>query len=93
LLPEYPTVAELGYTGYQSGNWYGIVAPVKTPKEAIATIRSAVVTVLNDPNASKRLSDLGYVSVGDQPEEFAAFIKSEIATLAKIIQQTGATAN
>jgi tripartite-type tricarboxylate transporter receptor subunit TctC len=49
--------------------------------------------VLNDPNVSKRLSDLGYVSVGDQPEEFAALIKSEIATLAKIIQQTGATAN
>lgn len=93
LLPEYPTVAETGYSGYQSGNWYGIVAPVKTPKEIIATIRGAVVTALNDPNVSKRLSDLGYVSVGDQPEEFAAFIKSEIATLAKIIRQTGATVN
>ncbi len=93
LLPEYPTVAEAGYSGYQSGNWYGIVAPAKTPKEIIATIRGAVVTALNDPNVSKRLSDLGYVSVGDQPEEFGAFIKSEIATLARIIQRTGATAN
>jgi tripartite-type tricarboxylate transporter receptor subunit TctC len=93
LLPEYPTVAETGYSGYQSGNWYGVVVPAKTPKEIIATIRGAVVAALNDPNVSKRLSDLGYVSVGDQPEEFAAFIKSEIATLAKIIQQTGATVN
>jgi len=93
LLPEYPTVAESGYAGYQSGNWYGIVAPAKTPKEIIAILRGAVVTTLHDPIVSKRLSDLGYVSVGDQPEEFGAFIKSEIATLAKIIQRTGATAN
>ena len=93
LLPEYPTVAETGYPGYQSGNWYGIVAPAKTPKEIIAKLRGAVVTALNDPQVSKRLSDLGYVSIGDQPEEFGAFIKSEIATLAKIIRQTGATAN
>ncbi len=90
LLPGYPTVAESGYPGYQSGNWYGIVAPAKTPKEIIATIRGAVVTTLHEPTVSKRLSDLGYVSVGDQPEEFGAFIKSEIATLAKIIQRTGA---
>jgi len=91
LLPEHPTVAETGYPGYQSGNWYGIVAPAKTPKEAIAIIRNAVATALRDPGVSKRLSDLGYVSVGDQPDEFAAFIKSEIATLARIIKQTGAT--
>ena len=93
LLPEYPTVGETGYPGYQSGNWYGIVAPAKTPKEVIATIRGAVVTALNDPTVSKRLSDLGYVIVADQPEEFGAFIKSEIATLAKIIQRTGAAVN
>lgn len=92
LLPDYPTVAETGYAGYQSGNWYGVVAPAKTPKETIATIRGAVVAALHDPDVSKRLSDLGYVIVGDQPEEFAAFIKSEIATLAKIIQQTGTKA-
>ena len=92
LLPEYPTVAETGYPGYQSGNWYGIVAPAKTPKEVIAAIRNAAASALNDPTISKRLSDLGYVAVGDQPDEFAAFIKSEIATLAGIIKRTGATA-
>ena len=93
LLPGYPTVAESGYPGYQSGNWYGIVAPARTPKEITATLRGAVVKALHDPAVNKRLSDLGYVIVGDQPEEFGAFIKSEIATLAKIIQQTGATVN
>ena len=47
---------------------------------------------MNDAAINKRLADLGYVVVGDQPDEFGAFIKSEIATLAKIIQQTGAKA-
>ena len=93
LLPAYPTVAESGYAGYQSGNWYGLVVPVKTPKDTIVTIRNAVVAALNNPVVSKRMVDLGYISVGDQPEEFAAHIKSEIETLAKIVRQTGVTAN
>ena len=92
VAPELPTIAELGYPGYQSGNGYGIVAPVKTPREIITAVRNAAVQALGDPAISKRLADLGYVLVGDQSEEFAAFIKSEIATLAKIIQQTGARA-
>lgn len=93
LLPEYPTVVEAGYPGYASGNWYGVVVPVKTPKETIAAIHGATFSALKNPNVSKRLTDLGYIIAGNQPEEFAVHIKSEIATLAKIIQQTGVTVN
>ena len=93
VVPELPTIAESGYAGYQSGNWYGIVAPAKTPREIVTAIRAAAVQSMNDPAIAKRLGDLGYVVVGDQPDEFAVFIKSEIATLAKIIQQTGAKAD
>ena len=93
VVPELPTIAESGYAGYQSGNWYGIVAPAKTPREIVTAIRAAAVQSMNDPAIAKRLGDLGYVVVGDQPDEFGAFIKSEIATLAKIIQQTGAKAD
>jgi tripartite-type tricarboxylate transporter receptor subunit TctC len=92
LLPEHPTVAESGYPGYESGNWYGIMVPAKTPKEVIATIRNAALAVLNNPVVSKRLNDLGYVAVGDQPEAFAAHIKSEIEKLGKILRQLGVTA-
>ena len=92
VVPQMPTIAELGYPDYQSGNWYGIVAPVKTPREIIVTIRNAATQALGDPAISRRLADLGYIVVGDQPDEFGAFIKSEIATLAKIIQLTGAKA-
>ena len=92
LLPEYPTVAESGYPGYESGNWYGIMVPVKTPPETIATIRGAAISVLNNPQVSKRLSDLGYVPVGDRPEEFAAHLKSEIEKLGKILRELRVTA-
>lgn len=92
-MPEYPTVAEAGYPGYETGNWYGLFVPVKTPKETVVAIHGAAVSALKNPNVRKRLSDLGYIIVGDQPEEFAAHIKSEVAKLAKIIRQTGITAN
>ena len=91
LLPEYPTIAELGYRGYEFGNWYGLMVPAKTPREIIGTIRNATVTTLNNPNVSKRLTDLGYIAVGDQPEEFGAYIKSETAKLAKIIKALNLT--
>jgi tripartite-type tricarboxylate transporter receptor subunit TctC len=87
VLPEYPTVAELGYPGYQSGNWYGLVVPAKTPQEIIAAIRAAALAVLNNETAGRRLADLGYIAIGDQPDEFAAHLKSEIASLGRILRE------
>jgi tripartite-type tricarboxylate transporter receptor subunit TctC len=86
LLPEYPTVAELGYPRYQAGNWYGLMVPAKTPPEIIGNIRNAAVSGMNTPTVSKRLTDLGYVIIGDQPDEFAAYLRFEIASLAKILK-------
>jgi tripartite-type tricarboxylate transporter receptor subunit TctC len=87
---SYPTVAESGYPGYEAGNWYGLVAPVKTPREAIVTLRNAVVTSMKSPPVAKRMEDLGYVAIGNPPEAFAAYMKSEIEKLAKILKQVGA---
>lgn len=87
LLPEYPTIGESGYPGYQSETWFGLLVPVKTPKETIAVVRAAAISALNAPDVSQRLIDLAYIAVGDQPEEFAAFIQSEIATLGKLVRR------
>ena len=87
---NYPTVAESGYPGYEAGNWYGLVAPAKTPREAIAALRNAVVASMKSPAVAKRMEDLGYVAIGNQPEEFAAYIRSEIDKLAQILKQVGA---
>jgi len=93
LLPDYPTVAEAGIPGYQTGNWYALLVPAKTAKEIVATIHRAAVSALKNPNVSKRLGDLGYVSIGNQPDECAVFIKSEIEKLAKLFHGLGLTAN
>lgn len=90
-FPQLPTIAESGYAGYQSGNWYGLLVPVKTTPDIVMAIRNGALAALNDTATSKRLTGLGYLISGDSPEEFTAFVKSEIATLGKIIKQTGLT--
>ena len=91
-MPDYPTVAEAGYPGYLSGNWFGLLVPAKTAKEIIASLHKAATTVLNNNDVVRRLRDLGYVIIADHPDEFAAHIRSEIDKLGKIIRRTGVTA-
>jgi tripartite-type tricarboxylate transporter receptor subunit TctC len=86
LLPGLPTVAEAGYPGYECGNWYGLMVPVETPKATQAALHRAVLAALIQPDVNQRLVDLGYIVVGDQPEEFAAYIRSEVEKLAKIVK-------
>jgi tripartite-type tricarboxylate transporter receptor subunit TctC len=93
LLPALPTLAESGYAGAESGSWYGIVLPVKTPKAAVAALHAAAIKALNQTDVRKRLLDLGYVIIGDQPDQFAAHIRAEIDILGKIIKRTGAAVN
>ena len=92
MAPELPTVSESGLPGFEYGNWYGIVVTAKTPKDIIATLHKAAVTALNTPEAKKRLSDMGYITIGSQPEEFAAYIKVEIDRLGKIVRKFNLTA-
>ena len=93
FLAQLPTVAESGLPGYQSGNWYGILVPAKTSRETVARIRDAVVAALNDATVKKRLNDIAYVPIGDHSEAFAAFVKSEISELGKLVQQFKLTAD
>ena len=86
MLPDYPTVAESGYPGFQAGNWYGLLVPAKTPRDVITAVRAAAIASMKYPAVNKRMQDLGYVIIADQPEEFAAHIRSEIASLAKILK-------
>jgi tripartite-type tricarboxylate transporter receptor subunit TctC len=93
LMPELPTIAESGYPGFESGFWFGLIVPAKTPRETIAAIHGATVGVLKRPEVNKRMQDIVFTGVGDSPEEFAAFIKSEIEKWGKIVRETGLTAN
>ena len=85
MLPDYPAVAE-AVSGYEIDVWYGLMVPARTPRETIAAIRAATHAVLNTPAFNKRLVDLGYVVIIDTPEEFAAYIKTQVSQLTKIIR-------
>lgn len=84
-VPDYPTVAEGGLPGFEYVTWHGLVVPARTPKEVIARIHDAAVSVLKDPAISKQLREHNYILIGSQPDAFAAYFRSEIARLSKVI--------
>ena len=89
LMPELPTAAESGFATlakFESGNWYGIVVPAKTPREIIDRAHKASLASLNNPVINKRLIDLGFVLIGSTPDEFGAYFKSEIEAWGKIVR-------
>ncbi|HZT63207.1 MAG TPA: tripartite tricarboxylate transporter substrate binding protein [Burkholderiales bacterium] len=88
-LPDVPTVAESGLAGYDSTQWYGVLAPAGTPKEIVARLHEAIVHALRDPEVGKRLAADGAEAVGSGPEEFAAFIKSETEKWARVATAAG----
>jgi tripartite-type tricarboxylate transporter receptor subunit TctC len=91
MMPELPTVAESGYPGFESGGWFGLMVPAKTPKETIAIIHRAAVAALNRAEVRKRMETIGFTPIIDQPEELAVFVKSEIDKWGKIIRAAGLT--
>jgi tripartite-type tricarboxylate transporter receptor subunit TctC len=90
LMPELPTVAESGLPGFDATTWHGVVAPAATPKPIVATLNRAVVQALAQPDTLKQLHDLGVEVGSSTPEEFAAYIKSEIPKWAAVVKASGA---
>lgn len=91
LIPEYPTIAESGYPGYESETWFGLMLPVKTPKNVAATVRSAALAALHAPEFNKRLIELAFIPIGDSTAEFTTYIQSEIATYGKLVRELKVT--
>ena len=89
-LPDVPTVAESGVPGFDVSTWYGIWAPAATPPAIVKKVSSELAAVVRLPEVRARLADLGAEAVGNTPEEFAAFNRSELAKWAKIVKDSGA---
>lgn len=89
-MPDLPTVAEAGLNGYESSQWYGLLAPAGTPEEILNLLDARVVKIVQTADMRERLIDDGLVPVGSTREQFAAHIKTEIAKWAKVIKQSGA---
>ena len=92
-LPETPTFAEAGLTGYESVGWFGAVAPVGTPPDIIAKLNAAFVKALQDPAVVERIRPLGADPAPSTPEAFAQFIRSESDKWAKVVAEAGVKAD
>ena len=88
-LPEFPTVAEAGLPGYEAVGWFGLLAPVATPKALIAKLSADSNRVLADADVRSRMLALGADPAGNTPEEFARFIRGDQAKWAKLMREAG----
>ena len=87
--PDVPTTAEVGMPGLLTENWYGMVAPAKTPPAVVAALNKAAVEAMKDPAVVEKLASQGAILVGDTPDEFRAFIASETKKWAQVIKDAG----
>lgn len=89
LLPDVPTMAEAGYPGIDSVEWYGVVAPAGTPEAIVSRINKEIVGILNAPEVRTLLANRGFEAAGSTPGEFGALIVSEQTKWAGLIKQIG----
>ena len=88
-LPDVPSLVESGLAGYEVLNWFGVAAPARTPPEIVARLHAAIVKSLQLPAVREKLTSEGSEIVGNTPQEFAAFLKRDIARWAKVIREAG----
>ena len=88
-LPEFSTVAEAGYQGFESSQWLGILAPRGTPADVIKRLHSETVAALKLPDVVERLTKAGLQPVGNTPEEFTRVIRTEIEQFGKLAKELG----
>lgn len=85
-LPDVPTFAESGLPQYDASSWNGILVPMGTPRPIVDKLNAELVKILHDPKVLERLVNDGPLAIGNTPEEFTAFIKSEQAKWSKVIK-------
>jgi tripartite-type tricarboxylate transporter receptor subunit TctC len=86
-VPDLPTIAESGVPGFDKGGWTGMFVQSKVPDPIIARVYEGVVKVMKDPEAVKRLAEDGLVAVASTPQDYTAFIRSEITEWNKLIAE------
>ena len=88
-LPDVPTIAELGYPGYEISSWQGVFAPAGTPKDIVGKLNREIVAMLNTPDVHARITKEGAIPIGSSPEEFSARFRNEVDKWAKVVQSAG----
>lgn len=85
-LPQYPTIAESGVPGYQAGTWFGLFAPIATPREIVAKLNADAVAALAPAEVKEKILTQGMFVVANSTEEFTNFVKAEYEKWGKVIR-------
>ncbi|MBM3359378.1 MAG: hypothetical protein FJY54_16830 [Betaproteobacteria bacterium] len=86
-IPDIPAVTEAGVAGYETGSWYGIVAPARTPRPVVEQLGREIAAVVKASDISGRLASEAVIPIGGTPDDFDAHIKRELAPWAKVAKQ------
>ena len=93
LLPDVPTVSEAGLPGFDVTSWYGVFAPAALPRNLVTRVNGDISAVLEAPDLRERLQRMDAEPSPQSPEDFARFVREEIAKWAKVVKASGATAD
>jgi len=93
VVPELPTVAEAGFPGFESSAWIGMVAPAKTPKPIIDRLSRELVAIVRSQEVREKMLRIYFQPVGTAPEGLSNLMRSERDRWAKVIKQSGASAD
>ena len=93
ILPEVPTIAESGYSGFEASGWLGLLFPAKTPEAIVERMHRETIAVMNLPDVRAQLESNGIDPAPSNPQAFRAYIKSELAKWSKLIKDAGLRAN
>ena len=90
VLPEVETISEQGLKGFETGSWFGVAVPTGTSREIISKLHAEVIRIIKLPEVTERIASEGAEFVGDTPEQFTDFFKSEVAKWGKAVKVSGA---
>jgi len=90
LLAQVPTVAETGLPGFEVTSWYGVFGPAALPREIVARLNTEISAAVTAPELKERLAALGAEPSTKSPEQFAQYVRDEIAKWAKVVKESGA---
>ena len=93
LLPDVPTMAEAGFPGVEMDQWFGMLVPAGTPQPVVQRLNQEFVKAVRSPDIEKSLTERGLDVVTSTPDQFAAVIKADTATLGKVVKESGAKAD
>ena len=92
-VPQLPTVAEAGIPGFGNDVWYGLLAPAATPRNIVVKLSEGISSAITQPDVRERMLAGGLEPLGNTPDEFAAYLRTEVAKWSKVIREAGIRAD